>query len=93
MGTAIRLSIVLISALFAAASTVEPEYEVTCETVECPNASDVSTYSAPGYASYTCIWHCVDYNGASGVYVAIDFVSNGGCWHKDSEYVSSGICD
>jgi hypothetical protein len=71
----------------------EVEYDLSCETVSCPNADDTSNYSGVYTNFYSCTWHCASYEGNDSAYVSLSFSSDGGCWRLVSEYIASGICE
>jgi hypothetical protein len=91
------LAAALAVSLAACGSASEPEvatasYTISGGVVTCHNATDTSEYSSGGYHTYDCIWHCVNYDGHSRVYVNLTFLDTAGGWVLDSTYISSGIC-
>lgn len=66
-------------------------YTINGGNLNC-KANDSRDYTSNGYHTYDCIWYCADYNGESGVYVDITFLSDGTTWHVDNTYTATGIC-
>ncbi|KPJ59072.1 MAG: hypothetical protein AMJ46_12450 [Latescibacteria bacterium DG_63] len=63
-----------------------------CKKVTCHGANDQSSFESGSHQSFTCVWHCVDYDGREDIYVDLTFVNENGCWVLDQRYLSSGIC-
>ena len=67
--------------------------KVSCNSVSCPEADDVSRYTSGNDRNITCVWHCVNYEGQDGVYVSLSYWAwDGGCYQLEDEFVSDGIC-
>ncbi len=68
-------------------------YNLECKRVTCDSPDDTSKFQTDTYQSFTCVWHCADYDGDARQYVSLTFEAVDGCWTIGSEYVSSGLCD
>jgi len=71
----IRVVLVLSIALSVASCDFDNpvEYELSCSNIDCPNADDTSSFSSGNDRAFSCIWHCADWKGDSGVYVDLTF--------------------
>ena len=88
-----RLGMVACVLALTACDDTAVEYSLSCSRVQCPNASDTSSFtSSTGARAFTCTWDCADYLGNDDAYVSLTFWNDGGCWALESEFVAGGIC-
>jgi hypothetical protein len=73
------------------------EYEIKDDglTLSCKDYDDKSRYDTEGYTFVTCTWYCHNYQGHSGAYVSLTFISEGNDgWYLDSTFIDDeGICN